>query len=109
MKDPECVKFVLQELVPKCDIFLESFRPGVLEKMGLGPSELHNIKPDIIVARLSGWGPYESEYKKLAGHDMNYLAVSGILDKFKRTRDGNPVSPGNILADFSAGSLGLLT
>jgi len=77
-----------------------------MEKLGLSPEEVHKIKPSIIFVRLSGYGNALTKYTHLAGHDMNYLAVSGILNKFKRTaKNSIPVPPSNLLADFYSGSL----
>jgi alpha-methylacyl-CoA racemase len=92
--------------VPHVDIILESFRPGVMEKLGLSPAEVHNINPRVIYARVSGYGQVESKYRDKAGHDANYLALTGILTKFRRMgANNNPTLPANILADFSSGSL----
>ena len=85
---------------------MESYRPGTLEKVGLGPKEVHKFNPQLIYVRLSGYGQQQSHFQLKAGHDQNYLALTGILNKFKRQgRDSNPVFPANILADFAGGSL----
>lgn len=77
-----------------------------MEKLGLSPDVIHDINDKVVYARLTGYGQMQSEFRDLAGHDMNYLAVSGILSKFKRVAKNNaPTVPANILADFSAGSL----
>jgi alpha-methylacyl-CoA racemase len=85
------------------DIFLDPFRPGVLEKLGLAPEELIKRNPRLIVARLTGYrrtGPYA----KAAGHDINYLAMSGVLSLLGRKNEP-PYAPANILGDFGGGSL----
>jgi len=85
---------------------MESFRPGVMEKLGIPPAVVHDINPKIIYVRLSGYGQQPSNYTVIAGHDINYLALTGILNKFKRVvRNSAPVPPANILADFASGSL----
>lgn len=86
---------------------MESYRPGIMEKLGLSPSAIHDINPKVIYVRLSGFGQVESKYRDKAGHDVNYLALTGILNKFKRVgkRNHAPTMPGNILADFASGSL----
>lgn len=98
--------FLLQEVIPNIDILMESFRPGVMEKLGIPPAVVHDINPKIIYVRLSGYGQQPSNYTVIAGHDINYLALTGILNKFKRVvRNSAPVPPANILADFASGSL----
>jgi len=88
-------------MVKTMDVFLESFRPGVMERLGLGPTEVHKVNPKIIYVRLSGYGQAD----KSAGHDANYLAKSGIMTKFRFNPDGKPGLPGNIVADYCNGSL----
>ena len=72
---------------------MESFRPGTMEKMGLSPKEIHDINPNVIYVRLSGYGNEKSNYTKIAGHDINYISVSGILNKFKRTSKNSIPAP----------------
>lgn len=84
-------------------MFLDPFRPGVLESLSLSPERFLESNPRLIVARLTGFrrdGPYAS----MAGHDINYLAVSGILSQLGRA-EGPPYAPANILADFAGGGL----
>ena len=77
-----------------------------MEKLGLSPEAVHAINPNVIFARLSGFGQVASKYRDRAGHDMNYLALTGILNKFKRLGKQNPPTPpANVLADFASGSL----
>jgi len=98
--------FLIQEVMPNIDILLESYRPGVMERLGLSPNVVHDVNPLIVYVRLSGYGQVESSYRDRAGHDMNYLAVTGILNKFRRVGKGNPPTPpANIVADFASGSL----
>jgi alpha-methylacyl-CoA racemase len=92
-------------VLPHVDVVLESYRPGVMERLGLGPEVCHDVNPNLIFVRLSGYGQAESENRLAAGHDMNYLAMAGILDKFRRYKKQHPVFPNNILADFACGSL----
>jgi alpha-methylacyl-CoA racemase len=81
-----------------------------MEKLGLSPKEVHAVNPKVIYARLSGFGQIESKYRERAGHDINYLALTGILNKFKRIGKQNaPTPPSNILADFASGSLHLFS
>ena len=102
---------LLNEIIPTIDILLESFRPGVMERLGLSPEEVHKVNPRLVYIRLTGFGQQPSEYRDTASHDSNYLAVSGLLSKFRFTdnQDGFkqiPVMPGNIIADYASGSLG---
>lgn len=98
--------FLLQEVIPNIDVLLESYRPGVMEKLGVAPAVVHDVNPNVIYARISSYGQHPSNYTLKAGHDINFLAVTGILNKFKRTaKNSAPVPPGNILADFASGSV----
>ena len=99
-------EFLKKEVLPKVNIILESYRPGTMERFGLAPHIVHEINPNLIYLRLSGYGQAISEYTLKAGHDLNYIALTGILNKFKRdTKGSNPVAPSNLLADFFSGSL----
>ncbi|KAI4126116.1 MAG: hypothetical protein LQ338_003921 [Usnochroma carphineum] len=94
---------LLKSILYNVDVLLDPFRPGVLESLSLSPDHLLESNPRLIVARLTGFrrhGPYSS----MAGHDINYLAVSGILSQLGRA-DGLPYPPANILADFAGGGL----
>lgn len=100
-------EFILKKVIPKIDILIESFRPGVMEKLELGPHDIHAINPNIIYVRVSGFGhsPSHKELINKAGRDINYLAASGVLGKFRRNdRIGPPVVPANILSYYSSGS-----
>lgn len=98
----------MAEIVPHVDVILESYRPGVMEKLGLSPEAVHALNPKLIYGRLSGFGQVASKYRERAGHDINYLALAGILNRFKRqAKDCAPTPPANILADFASGSLHL--
>ena len=78
MKDAAAVP-VVRQLLQKADVLLDPFRPGVLEKMGLGPDVLLKENPRLIIARLSGFGQ-SGPASAAAGHDVNYLSISGVLD-----------------------------
>jgi len=77
IKSPEGREVVLR-LARQADVLIEPFRPGVLEKLGLGPEVLLASNPRLIVARLTGFGQ-TGAYAKMAGHDINYIAASGVL------------------------------
>lgn len=84
LKDASMRDFLLKDVIPHIDVILESYRPGVMEKLGLSPEDVHKVNPKCIYVRLSGYGQKESKYKDRAGHDINYLALSGILTQFRR-------------------------
>jgi len=92
-------------LLADADVLIEGFRPGVLERMGLAPAALAERHPRLIVGRLSGWGT-RGAFAARAGHDINYLALTGVLNAIGR-RDA-PVPPLNIVADFGGGAMHLL-
>uniref|UniRef100_U5EV35 Putative l-carnitine dehydratase/alpha-methylacyl-coa racemase n=1 Tax=Corethrella appendiculata TaxID=1370023 RepID=U5EV35_9DIPT len=94
---------VVKKLCMKSDVLIEPFRPGVMEKLGLGPDVLMKENPRLIYARLTGFGQ-SGKLANRAGHDINYLAVSGILSLFGR-KDEPPTPPVNFSADFAAGGL----
>ncbi|KAL8902991.1 MAG: hypothetical protein Q9207_004231 [Kuettlingeria erythrocarpa] len=94
---------LLLSILQEADVFLDTFRPGVLESLSLAPEMLLERNPRLVIARLTGFrrdGPYSS----MAGHDINYLAVSGVLSQLGRAREA-PYAPANILADFAGGGL----
>ncbi|XP_015265809.1 PREDICTED: alpha-methylacyl-CoA racemase [Gekko japonicus] len=93
----------LTRLCQKADVLLEPFRPGVMENLNLGPDVLLKNNPRLIYARLTGFGN-SGAYSKMAGHDINYLAVSGVLSRLGR-KDENPYAPVNLLADFAGGGV----
>ncbi|XP_076014585.1 alpha-methylacyl-CoA racemase [Genypterus blacodes] len=102
LKTPEGVS-VLRRLCAQSDVLLEPYRKGVMEKLGLGPDELLKENPGLIYARLTGYGQRGS-YATRAGHDINYLATSGLLSRLGRS-EGKPHAPLNLLADFAGGGL----
>ncbi|TID22919.1 alpha-methylacyl-CoA racemase [Venturia nashicola] len=93
---------LIKSLLPHVDVVIDPFRPGVLEKLGLGPEQVMlKINPRIIVARMTGFRR-DGKYKDMAGHDINYIAVSGVLSMLGRVHE-KPFAPGNILGDFAGG------
>ncbi|TCD02076.1 CoA transferase [Erythrobacteraceae bacterium CFH 75059] len=85
------------------DVLLEGFRPGVMERNGLGPDELCAANPRLVYARMTGWGQ-DGPLARTAGHDITYIAVAGALACMSAP-DGNPVPPQNLVGDFGGGSL----
>jgi len=91
----------LKSLILHTDIIIDPFRPGVLEKLGLGPDILLSLNPRLIIGRMTGFRR-DGRYRDMAGHDINYLAVSGVLAMLGRKGE-KPLAPGNILGDFAGG------
>ena len=100
-------KVSVGELVGVSDILIEGFRPGVMERLGLGPEEMLSRNPRLVYGRMTGWGQ-DGPLAQAAGHDINYIAITGALDCF-RSRQGEPVSPLNLVGDFGGGALYLVT
>ncbi len=94
---------MLKDLLRKADILVDPYRPGVLESLGLSPNQLLATNPRLIIARLTGFRR-AGKYANMAGHDINYLAVSGVLSQLGR-KDEPPYAPANIVADFAGGGL----
>ncbi|KAK3075794.1 hypothetical protein LTR53_000619 [Teratosphaeriaceae sp. CCFEE 6253] len=93
---------LVKKLVQNVDIIIDPFRPGVLEKMGLDPTTvLLALNPRVIIARMTGFRR-DGKYKDMAGHDINYIAVSGVLSMLGRKGE-KPYAPGNIVGDFAGG------
>ena len=94
---------LVRSLLKHVDVLIDPFRPGILESLDLAPEELLQRNPRLIIARLTGFRR-DGKYMDMAGHDINYLAVSGVLSQLGR-KDGPPYPPANILADFAGGGL----
>ena len=101
LKNPDAVKIVKQ-LVSKYDIVLEQFRPGVMKRLGLDYEELRRHNPALIFCSLTGYGQ-TGPYRNRAGHDLNYLALSGISN-YSRRKNESPVPLGIQIADIAGGS-----
>jgi alpha-methylacyl-CoA racemase len=102
LKHPDGVACVLR-LVEQADVLLEPFRPGVMERLGLGPDVACQHNPRLIYARLTGYGQV-GPYAEMAGHDINYIAISGALSTIGR-RSEKPLAPINLLGDFAGGGM----
>lgn len=104
LKQPRAIE-IMKSLCKNADVLIEPYRPGVMEKLGLGPDVLLNENPQLIYARLTGFGgDGKGKYADRAGHDINYLAVSGLLSMFGRKGE-KPIPPVNLGADFAGGGL----
>jgi alpha-methylacyl-CoA racemase len=106
LKDDRGVELVLR-LLERSDVLLEGFRPGVLERLGLGPDVCLARNPRLVVGRVTGYGQHGPMAHE-AGHDINYLSLSGVLDAIGR-RGEPPVPPLSILGDFGGGAMPLAT
>ena len=105
LKDPKVIEFVL-DLVSRSDVLIEGFRPGVTERLGLGPEVCLAKNPRLIYGRITGWGQ-EGPMAQVVGHDINFLALTGALDAIGRVGQA-PVPPINLVADFGGGTLYLV-
>ncbi len=102
LKHPAGVDAVLR-LVATADALIEGFRPGVLERLGLGPDVLHTRNPKLVIGRMTGWGQ-AGPLAHVAGHDINYIALSGTLSMFGR-QGSPPTPPLNLVGDFGGGGM----
>ena len=100
LKDPAGVEAVLR-LVETADVLVEGFRPGVTERLGLGPEECLARNPRLVYGRMTGWGQ-DGPLAQAAGHDINYIAVAGALEPIGRPGE-RPIPPLNLLGDFGGG------
>ncbi|KAI5924347.1 CoA-transferase family III [Camillea tinctor] len=97
---------LIRRLASRADILIDPYRPGVLETLGLGPAALLALNPRLVYARLAGFRR-AGRYARMAGHDINYLAVAGVLGLLGR-RGQRPHAPWNLLADFAGGGAALV-
>ncbi|MEP7348859.1 MAG: CaiB/BaiF CoA-transferase family protein [Sphingorhabdus sp.] len=106
LKKPEAVEALLK-LVASADVLIEGLRPGVTERMGVGPEVCHAINPGLIYGRMTGWGQ-SGPWSQMAGHDINYIGMTGVLNAIGK--EGQPpVPPLNMVGDFGGGSMFLIT
>jgi alpha-methylacyl-CoA racemase len=102
LKHPEGAGVVLR-LVEQADVLVEGFRPGVMERLGIGPEECMARNPRLVYGRMTGWGQ-EGPYADASGHDINYIALAGALDPIGRAGE-RPVPPLNLIGDFGGGGM----
>ena len=102
LKKPEGVEAVLR-LVEQADALVEGYRPGVTERLGLGPDDCLARNPKLVYGRMTGWGQ-DGPMAQAAGHDINYIALAGALAHFGR-EGGKPTPPINLVGDFGGGGM----
>jgi alpha-methylacyl-CoA racemase len=102
LKHPDGVETVLR-MVEQADVLIEGFRPGVAERLGIGPDDCLGRNPKLVYGRMTGWGQ-EGPYAHAAGHDINYIALAGALDSIGRRGEG-PIPPLNLVGDFGGGGM----
>jgi alpha-methylacyl-CoA racemase len=102
LKQPDGVETVMR-LVEQADALVEGFRPGVAERLGIGPDACLERNPKLVYGRMTGWGQ-EGPYSQAAGHDINYIALAGALAHFGRAGT-KPTPPINIVGDFGGGGM----
>ncbi len=101
LKQPDAVETVLR-LVAGADLLVEGMRPGVAERLGLGPEQCHAVNPRLVYGRMTGWGQ-TGPLAHTAGHDLNYIALAGALFGMGQDPD-RPHFPANVVGDFGGGS-----
>jgi len=94
---------VAMELIERADALIEGFRPGVMERLGLGPYECLERNPRLVYGRVTGWGQ-DGPLARTAGHDIDYIAISGVLSCIGKS-GGPPVPPLNLVGDFGGGAM----
>ena len=104
LKNPNVIKEVLK-LIGKVDVVFEGFRPGVMEKLGLGPDACMKMNQALIYGRMTGWGQV-GPMSQQAGHDINYISLSGALNSIGR-KDSKPSAPLNLIGDYGGGGMHL--
>ena len=102
LKDPASVAHI-RDLVKSADALVEGYRPGVMERLGLGPDVLLADNPKLVFGRMTGWGQ-DGPMASLAGHDINYIALAGALHSFGQA-GGKPQFPVNLVGDFGGGGM----
>jgi len=101
LKDPALRDHILS-IFAKADIVVEGFRPGAMERLGLGPDDLHRVNPALVLVRMTGWGQ-DGPLSQRPGHDPNYIAITGALHAIGPAEA--PALPLNVVGDLAAGSL----
>jgi alpha-methylacyl-CoA racemase len=101
LKHPDGLAAVCR-LIERADVLVEGFRPGVAERLGIGPSVCLELNPRLVYARITGWGQ-DGPYASTPGHDINYVALAGALDPLRADPGAAPAPPLNMLGDYGGG------
>lgn len=99
----EADRETFRQLAAQADVLVEGFRPGVMDRLGFGWDAMHALNPRLVYVAITGYG-YHTPYRDMAGHDINYLSLAGVLDLI-RPAGGPPVIPGIQIADLAGGSM----
>lgn len=102
LKNPRAVEAV-KRMIASADALTEGFRPGVAERLGLGPEDCLRLNPKLVYGRITGWGQ-DGPLAAIPGHDINYIALTGALHAIGM-KDGPPVPPLNLVGDFGGGAM----
>jgi alpha-methylacyl-CoA racemase len=102
IKHPEG-RALVERLAGSADALVEGFRPGVMERLGLGPRELLAANPALVYARMTGYGQ-DGPLSTVAGHDINYISIAGVLGAIRR-KDERPLAPLSLVGDFGGGGM----
>jgi alpha-methylacyl-CoA racemase len=105
LKDPLELNTVL-DLANDADVLIEGYRPGVMERLGLGPADCLARNPRLVYGRVTGWGQ-DGSLASSAGHDINYISITGVLENIGRA-DERPVPPLNMIGDYGGGAMFLI-
>ena len=104
LKNEDTINEILK-IIDQVDVVFEGYRPGVMEKLGIGPDVCLERNPKLVYGRMTGWGQ-EGPMSNLAGHDINYISLSGALNSIGR-KDSNPIPPLNLIGDYGGGGMHL--
>ena len=102
LKNPKAIKEI-KKLIKEMDVLFEGFRPGVMEKLGLGPESCFNLNKSLVYGRMTGWGQ-DGPMSNQAGHDINYISLSGALNAIG-DKNSNPSIPLNLIGDYGGGGM----
>jgi alpha-methylacyl-CoA racemase len=105
LKAPDGIA-LMRDLAAGADVLIEGFRPGVMERLSLGPDDLLSVNPGLIYGRMTGFGQ-DGPLAERAGHDLTYLAMTGMLHAIG-SKDGRPIPPLNLVADYGGGTMFLI-
>lgn len=98
---------IVRQLCKEADALIEGLRPGVTERLGVGPEDCHAVNPKLVYGRMTGWGQ-TGPWAKTAGHDINYISITGALEAIGK-KDNAPFPPLNFIGDYGGGTMFLVT